>query len=155
MPKQLQSWEQRVLSYLLSTLLLIVVACMLGLYLIDLYVHPRAIAQQDIPVAAVEEPIDEDRVENGLDVETGFVAEGDYLLVKRTCVACHSSKLVLQNRATAEGWREMIRWMQETQKLWDLGENEDKIVAYLAKYLGPEKKSRRANLVVDEWYELE
>lgn len=49
----------------------------------------------------------------------------------------------------------MIVWMQETQKLWDLGENEDKILDYLATYLGPEKKGRRAPLEVEEWYVIE
>ena len=62
---------------------------------------------------------------------------------------------MLQNRATREGWEEMIRWMQETQKLWDLGPTEDKILDYLATYYAPENKGRRAQLVVDEWYEIE
>jgi hypothetical protein len=61
---------------------------------------------------------------------------------------------VTQNRATRDGWLEMIRWMQETQKLWDLGPNEDKILDYLATYYAPEAKGRRAPVKVEEWYDL-
>ncbi|MEL6191568.1 MAG: hypothetical protein AAFR66_05950 [Bacteroidota bacterium] len=56
-------------------------------------------------------------VENGIHVATGFKAEGDYMTVIANCTSCHSSKLILQNRATKEGWEEMIRWMQQTQNL--------------------------------------
>ncbi|MEZ4775911.1 MAG: hypothetical protein R3D00_22215 [Bacteroidia bacterium] len=101
------------------------------------------------------QPPDDGQVENGKDVATGFIAEGDYQIVKATCTACHSSSLVLQNRATREGWESMIRWMQANQKLWDLGVNEPKILDYLAKHYGPpENAGRRQNLVVEEWYPI-
>ncbi|MDX2248392.1 MAG: hypothetical protein SF052_16530 [Bacteroidia bacterium] len=112
---------------------------------------------ENLPAAAevYTPPPDDGRVENGLDVATGFIAEGDYKMVKATCTACHSSKLVLQNRATKDGWKDMIRWMQETQKLWDLGENEEKILTYLATHYGPPADAgRRKNLVVEEWYPI-
>lgn len=102
------------------------------------------------------QPPDDGRVENGKDVATGLIAEGDYKIVKATCTACHSSSLVLQNRATREGWENMIRWMQTNQKLWDLGVNEPKILDYLATHYGPpENAGRRQNLVVEEWYPIE
>lgn len=91
---------------------------------------------------------------DSIDVVSGFIAKGNFQVVKRHCMACHSSKLVLQNRATREGWEEMIHWMQATQKLWDLGEDEPLILDYLATYYGPQKKGRRSNLVVAEWYEI-
>ena len=47
-------------------------------------------------------------VESGIHVATGFKAEGDYMTVIANCTSCHSSKLILQNRATKEGWEEMI-----------------------------------------------
>jgi len=103
--------------------------------------------------AAEEEEVN--KVENGIDVATGFIAAGDYQLVKTACTACHSSKLVIQNRATREGWLEMIRWMQETQKLWDLQPNEDKILDYLATHYAPENEGRRRPLEVEEWYVIE
>src|SRR5690606_15477386 len=91
----------------------------------------------------------------GVDMTGGFVEEGDYQLVRAQCTICHSSKLVLQNRATREGWKKLIRWMQATQRLWDLGENEDRILDYLAKYYGPVDQGRRVPLKVDKWYELD
>ncbi len=65
-------------------------------------------------------------------------------IVAQTCVPCHSLKLVTQNRADRQGWLSMIRWMQEKQGLWPLGENEDKILDYLSTYYGPTKSFRRA-----------
>lgn len=102
-----------------------------------------------------ENQITGEEVVDGIDVMTGFVAEGDYRIVKANCLACHSSKLILQNRATREGWEEMIRWMQETQKLHDLGPMEDKILDYLASYYAPKKEGRRKTLEVEEWYVIE
>jgi len=76
--------------------------------------------------------------------------------VVANCTACHSDKLIVQNRATREGWQNMIRWMQETQRLWDLGENEKVILDYLeANYAPEETNARRKNLENIEWYELE
>lgn len=101
---------------------------------------------------ATENPQDE--VINGLHVESGLIADTGYKAVVTNCTKCHSSKLVIQNRATRDGWQSMIRWMQETQKLWDLGENETIILDYLSKNYAPEKKGRRAPLKDIEWYEL-
>ena len=53
-----------------------------------------------------------------------------------------------------ERWLATIRWMQETQNLWDLGENETAIVNYLAKNYAPNKVGRRQNLTNIDWYEL-
>ena len=45
--------------------------------------------------------------------------------------------------------------MQESQGLWDLGENEPIILDYLAEYYAPEERaSRRQPLGTIEWYEL-
>ena len=97
---------------------------------------------------------DFDKIENGVHIRTGFV-EGDGLMaVVNNCTNCHSAKLVTQNRMTAAGWQSTIKWMQETQNLWDLGQNEELIVAYLAKYYAPENKGRRENLTNIQWYEL-
>jgi hypothetical protein len=121
--------------------------------------HPEAFrreiqAQMVEEVPASPEPSPVNEIVDGIDVATGFVAEGDYLLVKSTCTACHSAKLVTQNRATREGWEEMIRWMQATQKLWDLGETEGPILDYLAEHYSPEYQGRRANLAIEEWYQI-
>jgi hypothetical protein len=94
-------------------------------------------------------------IENGIHVESGLIVDTNWELVQATCTACHSAKLVTQNRADSAGWTRMIQWMQETQNLWDLGDNEALIVAYLAKNYPPRKKGRRARLTNIEWYDLE
>jgi hypothetical protein len=106
---------------------------------------------------AKEEAEDVDRIENGIHVQSGLIYAEGFDIVRGTCTACHSAKLVTQNRATREGWEQMIRWMQETQGLWDLGKNEDAILTYLAQNYAPEEVGRRANLDVEaiEWYVLE
>ena len=97
----------------------------------------------------------DDRVENGIHVATGLVVAEGFEEVKATCTACHSGKLVTQNRASREGWKAMITWMQETQGLWDLGRVEGKILDYLAANYAPQEIGRRANLEEIEWYILE
>lgn len=90
-----------------------------------------------------------------IDEATGLIDDENLNLVVANCTACHSSALIIQNRASREGWKSMITWMQETQKLWDLGENEDAILDYLAKHYAPsERNQRRNNLEGIEWYVL-
>lgn len=98
---------------------------------------------------------DFDQIENGVHVRTGFVEGDGLMLVVNNCTNCHSAKLVTQNRMSKERWIATIRWMQETQNLWDLGNNEDAIVNYLATNYAPTEKGRRQNLTNIEWYELE
>ncbi len=53
-------------------------------------------------------------------------------LVMANCLACHSAKLILQNRMTRQRWDEKISWMQKTQNLWPLSkEVRSKILDYL------------------------
>lgn len=154
-PKQ-TSLDSKILGFLISALALLAMTGILAFGALYMMLHPELMQPKPGPatIAAAKVDVDEDRIENGIDVATGFVAEGDYLIVKATCTACHSAKLVTQNRATRDGWLEMIRWMQETQKLWDLGPNEAKILDYLATYYAPEAKGRRAPVQVEEWYDL-
>lgn len=91
-----------------------------------------------------------------MDDNVEVLVPGDGLeIVKANCTSCHSAKLIVQNRASREGWISIIRWMQKSQGLWELGENEEIILDYLAKHYPPEEKGRRANLEPIEWYELE
>lgn len=94
------------------------------------------------------------KIENGIHLATGFKDDNGLQQVITNCTPCHSAKLVTQNRANKEGWLGIIRWMQETQNLWDLGENESVIVNYLAKNYAPEEKGRREVLQNIEWYNL-
>ncbi|MGB7395186.1 MAG: monoheme cytochrome C [Pricia sp.] len=98
--------------------------------------------------------IDPDRIENGIHVRTGFVDAPGLQETVNNCTNCHSAKLVIQNRMNAERWHATIRWMQETQNLWPLGENEDIIVNYLVTNYPPQKKGRRETLTEVQWYEL-
>jgi hypothetical protein len=94
--------------------------------------------------------------ESDKDTETGLVIDQHLNLVKSQCTACHSAKIITMNRFTREGWQDRIRWMQKTQNLWDLGENEELILDYLSKNYSPEKQvSRRKNLEISEWYVIE
>ena len=68
------------------------------------------------------------QIMDGIDVQTGMVYDENFKVVKATCTSCHSSKLIIQNRATREGWKDMIVWMQETQGLPDLGTLEPKVL---------------------------
>lgn len=90
-----------------------------------------------------------------IDPETGLAMDKNLMLVKGQCTACHSSKLILQSHFDREKWAERIRWMQRTQKLWDLGESEPVILTYLTKYYGPVKTpfdGRRLPLGAPAWY---
>lgn len=98
---------------------------------------------------------DYDKIENGIHLRTGLI-EGEGLMeTVQNCTNCHSAALVIQNRMNKERWIATIRWMQETQNLWDLGENEEIIVDYLVKNYPSKKKGRRERLSNIDWYELE
>lgn len=104
--------------------------------------------------APAAEAISDTLVVDGVHMATGLKMDSGFVQVRAACLACHSSKLITQNRATADGWRHIIHWMQETQNLWDLGANEDIIVDYLARNYAPEAAGRRVPLTSIEWYEL-
>ena len=98
-----------------------------------------------------------DKVSNGIHVRTGLRDDPNLNIIIRSCTSCHSAKLITQNKATREGWKNMIIWMQKTQGLPDLGKYEPKILEYLAKYYAPKEVGRRKNIDTDklEWYVLE
>ena len=128
-----------------------------GDQLASLFTPAPQIAEQQKAVQPNQSASLEDEIVNGIHVPTGLIYDEGFELVRATCTACHSAKLVTQNKATQEGWTQMIRWMQSTQGLWDLGANEAPIISYLAKNYAPEEIGRRANLEVAaiEWYILE
>ena len=98
---------------------------------------------------------DWDKIENGIHLRTGFKDGEGLMTVVNNCTNCHSAQLVIQNRMNEERWIETIRWMQKTQNLWDLGENEKVIVNYLVTNYPPKSKGRREALTNIEWYPLE
>ena len=98
--------------------------------------------------------LDSADIKDGIHLPTGLVVDQGVDVVMSTCAACHSLDLVIQNRADQQGWKDMIVWMQETQKLWDLGESEPIIINYLAKNYAPENTGRRKNLEDIVWHDL-
>ena len=98
---------------------------------------------------------DEDRIENGIHVRTGLIEAEGLMTVVNNCTNCHSAKLVTQNKMNAERWNTTIKWMQETQNLWDLGDNQEIIVNYLVTNYPAIAKGRRMNLTDIDWYTLE
>lgn len=113
-------------------------------------------------IESMSAPTDEEKttltenleIAEGIHVPTGLLDGPGLKLVIRNCTGCHSAKLITQNKATASGWRGTIEWMQETQGLWDLGEQQEPIINYLATFYAPEAEGRRKNLKEPEWYVL-
>jgi len=102
---------------------------------------------QEVPVAA---PASVVVAEPGIDPATGFKMTGDWELVRGNCTACHSAKLITQQRGTAEQWLTMIRWMQKKQNLWQFDPGtENRIIAYLAENYPPDAARRRAAIPPD------
>ena len=82
-----------------------------------------------------------------IDPDSGLIVDEHWQLVKAHCSACHSPKLVTQNRGNRQNWLEMIRWMQETQGLRQFDAvTETAILDYLEKNYAPAAASRRAPL---------
>ena len=98
--------------------------------------------------------IDEDRIENGIHVRTGFIEAEGLMTVVNNCTNCHSAQLIIQNRMNTERWNATIKWMQETQNLWDLGGNQEIIVNYLVTNYPVIDTGRRENLTNINWYIL-
>ncbi|WP_276390005.1 monoheme cytochrome C [Eudoraea chungangensis] len=98
---------------------------------------------------------DPNRIENGIHLRTGLKDTTGLMTVVNNCTSCHSAEIIMQNRMSKEGWASTIKWMQETQNLWDLGENEVVIINYLATNYPPTKKGRREVLKDINWYKLE
>jgi len=94
-------------------------------------------------------------VVDGIHPESGLIDGPGLQLVVQNCTSCHSAKLISQNRMSMDGWRNTIRWMQETQNLWDLGADEETILQYLASNYAPMKSGRRKSLGKIDWYKME
>jgi cytochrome c5 len=93
--------------------------------------------------AAVPEPTV--AAEPALDPVTGLKMTGDWELVRGNCTACHSPKLITQQRGTAQQWLTMIRWMQQKQNLWVFDpDTETRIITYLSENYPPSDAQRRA-----------
>ena len=98
---------------------------------------------------------DANAIVNGVHVRTGLLEAEGLMTVVNNCTTCHSAKLVTQNRMNKTQWEATIRWMQEKQGLWPLGDNEEVIINYLTSNYPVLQKGRRQALTNIDWYKLE
>lgn len=76
--------------------------------------------------------------------DTGLIIDPDSPLVEANCLACHGSGLITNMRASKQAWLAAIRWMQQSEGLWEIpADDEEKILNYLAKYYGEKYDTRR------------
>jgi hypothetical protein len=152
--KTFQEEIKTIYTMLMALFLLFVVA---GGGLIYYANNPGALdfSPKNETTAVIAEEENEDRIIDGIHVRTGLIDDEGLMTVVNNCTNCHSAKLVMQNRMNAERWNATIKWMQETQNLWDLGKNQEIIVNYLVKNYPPKAKGRRMVLSDIDWYELE
>jgi hypothetical protein len=79
------------------------------------------------------------------DATTGLIKAPGWENVRAHCGGCHSHALVTQQRADRQTWLDMIRWMQESQNLWQFpADTEAQILDYLAANYPPRADRRRA-----------
>ncbi|WP_018877943.1 hypothetical protein [Thioalkalivibrio sp. ALE28] len=72
------------------------------------------------------------------DPETGLLKAPGFDTVKNNCTVCHSARLFTSRGYTRKIWLEQIRWMQDTQGLWEFApEVEEEILDYLETYYPP------------------
>lgn len=69
-------------------------------------------------------------------------AEGNWQLIQAYCNVCHSERLLTQQQLDRENWSKAIKRMQDQENLWDLGENESKVLDYLSTYYGTSSKPK-------------
>lgn len=153
-PQDNNSAKKRGKSRISLVFLLVALLVSGGVYLLSKTDYFSSNTPEEILVDVSDED-DFDKIENGIHIRTGFVDAPGLMETVQNCTTCHSSQLVLQNRMNKERWAATIRWMQETQNLWDLGKNEDIIINYLVSNYPPKELGRRENLGEIEWYVLE
>ena len=80
-----------------------------------------------------------------IDEVTGLIKNPGWEQVRAHCGGCHSHALVTSQRADRKTWLDIIRWMQETQNLWQFEPQiEAQILDYLAMNYPPSADRRRA-----------
>ena len=92
---------------IINTLAVVFVLTIFGPVLI--YLVPMMIeGHPDLEIVAPGSNDEPSTIVDGIDIESGLIVDDGYVLVKRNCAACHSLELVTQNRATRDGWKDII-----------------------------------------------
>jgi hypothetical protein len=90
-----------------------------------------------------------------VDPQSGLIIDSGFTVVKKQCSQCHSPQLIIQNKASYQGWLTTLRWMQEKQGMQSISQQtETLILNYLAKNYAPEQAGRRQPLVIEQWKKL-
>jgi len=80
-----------------------------------------------------------------IDPASGLIRAPGWEQVRAHCGGCHSHALVTGQRADRNTWLDIIRWMQETQNLWQFqSQVETQILDYLEANYPPQPNRRRA-----------
>jgi len=83
-----------------------------------------------------------------IDPESGLIIDDNLEQVKTNCTVCHSAQNIIRQSGTRLTWLGLIRWMQNTQGLWELdADTEEKILDYLETHYGPKEESYRRALI--------
>lgn len=79
-----------------------------------------------------------------IDPETGLKMGKGFEEVKANCTVCHSANFIIQSKLNRDEWKTTIKWMQDTQGLWEFDpQTEDLILTYLATNYPQANTSRR------------
>ena len=96
-----------------------------------------------VPLLSVDKPVSDTDI---TDTELFQDKNETWKLIETHCTLCHSTKLIQQHQLSSDQWLKSIRRMQQDEGLWDLGENEARIVEYLNENYGVTSE-RKANLL--------
>lgn len=81
------------------------------------------------------------------DPRSGLIIDEGWVYANAHCGACHSYALVTAQRGDAEFWLSTIRWMQRTQKLWQIPEDQETaLISYLTRNYNEDDWGRRPPL---------
>ena len=78
------------------------------------------------------------------DSATGLIMAEGWQLAAAHCGGCHSHRLVTAQRGDADFWLSTIRWMQRTQNLWQIPDDQEaELIGYLASHYNETDWGRR------------
>tara|TARA_B110000967_G_C18676568_1_gene455818 strand:+ start:299 stop:625 length:327 start_codon:yes stop_codon:yes gene_type:complete len=86
-----------------------IITSIASILFIVLLLNPNGFSFETIDTEQTITEVNEDLIENGIHVRTGFKDAEGLLTVVQNCTSCHSSKLVIQNRMNADRWNATIK----------------------------------------------